>query len=110
MAINWQTVGQNVATAIGGVVGAAWNATEPSVQAQLAALVQIGQTIEAQATATPPTITPDAYQYLKYTEQSALETVLKNAEAIGVVVATQAAAAAWGVVETAVVALLPFKI
>jgi hypothetical protein len=97
MAIDWSSVGTNALNAAAAALGAAWNIAQPAASAQIAALMQVGQQIEANRN----TISAFDYSSLQLSQQRAMEGVLKSYEGISIVAADQAAAAAWNIVATA---------
>jgi hypothetical protein len=103
MAIDWSTVGSSVEQAVTSVVGADWGVVAPAAKAQLSALVQTAQAIEADK----DNMSAAEYNGLRLSQQRALEGVLSAYAAISIVVAEQAAAAAWNVVAQALKAAYP---
>ena len=103
MAINWNTVSTDVGQAVGKVLGGAWGNVSPGASAQIAAIVAVGQSIENNRA----TMTQSDYNMLKLMQQRALEGVLQSYAAISLVVAEQAAAAAWSVVAAALKTAYP---
>jgi len=103
MAINWSTVSADVSTAIGNVIGASWGSMSSGGSSQIAAIVAAGQSIENSRA----TMTQVDYDMLRLMQQRAMEGVLQSYAAISLVVAEQAAAAAWGVVSAALKAAYP---
>ena len=102
MAIDWSTVGRDVENAVVGVLGANFQVVRRAAQAQIAALVSTGQSIEAEK----DEMTALEYQSLEDANRGALAGVLHTIEGITIVVAEQAAAAAWQVVASALKASL----
>jgi hypothetical protein len=100
MAIDWTQVGSDVQKAVVGVLGANWQTVKTGASAQITALLMVGQSIETDAAA--GTITELEYKSLKASQETALSGILHSYEAIGIVVAQQAAAAAWNVVCAAI--------
>ena len=84
-------------------VGADWRVVAPAAKAQITALLQIAQAIEAGRN----DLSPDEYDALRLSQQRALEGVLASYAAISIVVAEQAAAAAWNVVAQALKTAYP---
>ncbi|GEM_PF-6600994 len=103
MAINWNTVSTNVGQAVGKVLGGAWGTVSQGASTQIAAVVAAGQSIENNK----DTMTQADYNMLKLMQQRAMEGVLQSYSAVSLVVAEQAAAAAWGVVAAALKAAYP---
>jgi hypothetical protein len=101
MAIDWDQVARDAVQSAADVLKDAWDKVSVGAEAQIGALIQVSQSIETCAEAKPPTISVAEYDSLKLSQKRALEGVLKAYEAIGIVVAEQAAAAVWGVVESA---------
>lgn len=97
--INWQQVGTDMEAAVKGVLGANWQTVSGAAAPQLQAMVGIGQSIEQSYAA--KSITADEYQSLQSMAKNALKGILSSYAAVGIVVAEQAAAAAWTVVATA---------
>ena len=97
MAIDWSNIGSAVEQAVAAVVGADWAIVRPAARAQLTALVEIAQAIEADR----DNMSAAEYNGLRLSQQRALEGVLASYAAISIVVAEQAAAAAWSVVAQA---------
>ena len=103
MAINWANVGSSAEQAVAAVVGADWGVVAPAAKAQIAALVQTAQAIEADK----DNMSAAEYDGLRISQQRALEGVLSAYAAISIVVAEQAAAAAWNVVSQALKTAYP---
>jgi hypothetical protein len=97
MAVDWSKVSTQIMNALVGVLAKDWKTVEPAASAQIAALVQIGQTIEAKRA----TMTSSEYEGLRISQQRAMEGILASYAAITIVVAEQAAAAAWSVIAQA---------
>ena len=110
MAIDWVAVGVAVEGELQQLLKEAWDKVASTAGPQVTAMVQVGADIERQAAATPPTITPDGYAFLKLNQQRTLETVLATYEAIGAAMALRAAASAWAVIEKALAGALPFPV
>lgn len=106
MAIDWTKVGNDVVAAVSNVVGTAWSTVKPAAYAQMASLVEAGREIEAERA----NMTKDEYDGLCLSQKRAMEGVLACYQAISIVVAEQAAAAAWNVIAGALKAAygLPF--
>jgi hypothetical protein len=103
MAIDWSSVGGSVEQAVASVLGADWGIVGPAARAQISALVQTAQAIEADK----DNMSGDEYDVLRLTQQRALEGVLSAYAAISIVAAEQAAAAAWNVVAQALKTAYP---
>lgn len=103
MEIDWTSVGSSVEQAVASVLGADWRVVAPAAKAQITALMQTAQEIEA----SKDDLSPDEYDALRLTQQRALEGVLSAYAAISIVVAEQAAAAAWNAVAQALKAAYP---
>jgi hypothetical protein len=108
MPIDWNQVATDALNAAKKVVGTAWTNVATPAGAQITAMVSIGQEIEKSFNA--GTITQDEYSMLKSMQKNALEGILAGYKAIGIVVAEQAAAAAWDVVATALGSLAGFAL
>ena len=108
MAIDWTKTADDVLKAVAGVVGGAWNTVKPAASAQVSSLIQTGQAIENNRA----NMTQAEYDGLRLSQQRALEGVLACYAAISIVVAEQAAAAAWNVISQALKTAyaLPFAI
>ena len=107
MAINWATIETNAETAVKSVLGNAWTTVSAGATGQIQALISVGQSIEAGISAHPPTISQSDSQALILSSQRALDGVLQTYEAIGIVVAEQAAEAAINVVVSALKTAYP---
>ena len=103
MAIDWSSVGGSVEQAVASVLGSDWGIVGPAARAQISALVQTAQAIEADK----DNMSGDEYDVLRLTQQRALEGVLSAYAAISIVAAEQAAAAAWNVVAQALKTAYP---
>jgi hypothetical protein len=99
MPIDWQQVGTDVKTAVLQVLGNSWQTVSTAAGPQLEAMVSIGQGIEQSYAA--GTLTQLEYQSLRSMEKNALEGILSSYAAVTIVVAEQAADAAWSVVSQA---------
>lgn len=99
MPIDWQQVGAGVKTAVLQVLGNSWQTVSGAAEAQLTAMVSIGQGIERDYLAGK--LTPDEYQSLRSMEKNAFEGILSSYAAVSIVVAEQAADAAWDVISQA---------
>lgn len=108
--INWTQVGADVEQAVMSVLGANWQTVSSSADVQLQAMIAIGQNIERDYAA--GNLDQDEYNSLRSMQKNALEGILSGYDAIGIVVAEQAAAAAWGVVANALSKLggIPFAL
>ena len=103
MAVDWSSVGSSVEQAVAAVVGADWRIVAPAAKAQITALVETAQAIEADK----DNMSTAEYNGLRLSQQRALEGVLAAYAAVSIVVAEQAAAAAWNVVAQALKAAYP---
>jgi hypothetical protein len=103
MAIDWSNVGSAVEQAVAAVIGADWRIVGPAAKAQLTALIETAQAIEADR----DQMSPAEYDGLRLSQQRALEGVLAANAAISIVVAEQSAAAAWNVVAQALKTAYP---
>lgn len=107
MAIDWRQVAAEVESAVAKVVGSSWKTVSSTAGPQLQAMVVIGQNIERSYSAQQ--LTAAEYKSLRSMEKNALEGILSSYEAVGIVVAEQAADAAWNVVAQALLkAGIPF--
>jgi len=97
--INWTQVASGVEAAVKGVLGTAWQTVSAAAGPQIQAMISVAQSIETDYANNR--LTPAEYQSLKSMQKNALEGILSGYEAIGIVVAEQAAAAAWDVIATA---------
>jgi hypothetical protein len=98
---DWNQVANDAIAAATGVLDEDWPIVSAGATAQIKTLISVAADAETSAEETPPGITPDEYASLKLSQQRALEGILTTYKAIGIVVAEQAAAAVWNVVETA---------
>ena len=98
MSVDWSKLQSNIEISIANVIGADWQTIQSGVYPQIAALVMAARTIDSDR----EQMSELEYQSLKLSQQRALEGVLQSYAAITIVVADQAAAAAWSVVEDAV--------
>src|SRR5947209_19260801 len=103
MAIDWSNVGRSVEQAVAGVIGADWSIMAPAAKAELTALVETAQAIEADRDSMSAT----EYNGLRLSQQRALEGVLSANAAISIVVAEQAATYAWNLVAQALKTAYP---
>jgi hypothetical protein len=101
MSVDWGQVLKSVEQAVMDILGSNWQIASKVASAQIGALVSVAQSIEEAANASPPTITPLEFESLKLSQKRAMSGVLQAFEAIGIVTAEQAAAAAWNVVAQA---------
>jgi len=97
--INWGQVGNDVKTAVSGVLGSSWNIVSSAAGPQIQAMINIAQMIEQSYS--QGNLTKDEYDTLRSNQKNALEGVLSSYAAVGIVVAEQAADAAWAVVSRA---------
>jgi hypothetical protein len=103
MPVDWDAVAGQAAQAVAGIIGNTVQGLSAGAQAQVTALVQIGQQIEQNR----GSMQQAEYDSLKLMQQRALKGVLQTYEAIAADVAQQAAAAAWGVLVTALKGAYP---
>jgi hypothetical protein len=99
MGIDWGKISTQAEAEVASLMGAEWPRVANTVSAQVGALVAVGQAIEQDARATPPSITAAEYASLSASRQSALRQVLETGS--DAASATQAAAAAWNVLARA---------
>lgn len=95
--IDWNKVLSDAIAAAEGVIGARWPSVAKSATAQIVALLENGKFIEDNKA----TMSDMEYRATKINQQRALEGILSGFAAISIVVAEQAAAAVWDVVEAA---------
>jgi hypothetical protein len=103
VAINWTTVGKDIAQAVSNVVGPAWQNASAGASVQFAEVIAAGEEIEQ----SQASMTPQDYDDLKLMQQRALAGVLQTYSGISRDVAEQAAATAWGVIVSALKAAYP---
>jgi hypothetical protein len=101
MAIDWREVGPEVTTAVMMVLGNSWQTVSNAAGTQIQAMISIGQSIEQSRNAGK--LTQLEYNSLQSMQENALEGILSSYEAVGIVVAQQAAEAAWNVISQALV-------
>ena len=99
MAIDWTQVGEDVEAAVINVLKGSWNTVSTAASAQIQGMISIGQSIEQSHN--QGRLTPLEYNTLRSAQKNALEGILSSYEAVGIVVAEQAATAAWNVVSQA---------
>ena len=99
MAIDWTQVGKDVEAAVVNVLKGSWSTVSTAAGPQIQAMISIGQSIEQSHN--QGRLTPLEYNTLRSAQKNALEGILSSYEAVGIVVAEQAAAAAWGVISQA---------
>ncbi len=99
MPVDWGQVGTDVESAVMKVLGSSWQTVATGARPQLQAMISIGQHIETSYAAHK--LTEAEYKSLRAMQKRALEGILSTYEAIGIVVAEQAADAAWNVVSAA---------
>jgi hypothetical protein len=97
VAINWTTVETQIAQAVAGIVGPAWQNAATGASTQFAAIIAAGKQIEADRNS----MQQAEYDSLKLMQQRALEGVLQTYEGISLDIAQRAAAAAWNVIVNA---------
>jgi hypothetical protein len=95
--IDWKKVLDNAVAAAQQVIGANWQPVANAAKFQIVALIENGKFIEENK----DSMSDVEFKAAKLNQQRALEGVLKGFDAISIVVAEEAAAAAWRVVETA---------
>ena len=107
-AVNWKQVGTDVEAAVQNVLGGAWQDVSGAAGPQIQAMIAVAQTIEAKYASKQ--LSQDEYNSLRSMQKNALEGILSSYEAVGILVAEQAADAAWKVVSTALLraAGIPF--
>jgi hypothetical protein len=96
MAIDWTEVAKNVEAAVVHVLKSSWSTVSTAAGPQIQAMISIGQSIEQSHN--QGRLTPLEYNTLRSAQKNALEGILSGYEAIGIVVAEQAAEAAWNVI------------
>lgn len=99
MAIDWQQVGAEVTNVVGGVLGNSWQYISNAAGPQIQAMLTVGLSIEQSKNVGK--LTELEYNSLRSMEVNALEGILSSYAAVGIVVAEQAAQAAWGVISQA---------
>ena len=99
MAVDWTEVGKAVEAAVAQVLAGSWSSVSIAAGVQLQAMISIGQSIEQSQN--QGRLTPLEYNTLRSAHTNALEGILSGYEAIGIVVAEQAADAAWNVISQA---------
>jgi hypothetical protein len=101
MAIDWTQVEKDVEAAAIDVLKDHWSTVSAAAGAQIQAMIGIGQSIEQSQN--QGRLTRLEYNTLDSAQKSALEVILSAYEAIGTVVAEQAAHAAWNVISQALI-------
>jgi hypothetical protein len=101
MAIDWPQVRKDIETAVLEVLKGRWSTASTAAVAQIQAMISIGQSIEQSQN--QGRLTRLEYNTLRSAEKNALEGILSGHEAIGIVVAEQAANAAWNVISQALI-------
>jgi len=99
MPVDWQQVATDVKSAVLNVLGNSWQTVSTTAGPQIEAMISIGQSIEQSYNA--HRLTEPEYKSLRSMQKNALEGILSSYEAVGIVVAEQAAQAAWDVVSGA---------
>ncbi len=99
MAIDWTQVSKAVEAAVVQVVEGSWSTVSIAAGPQIQTMISIGQSIEQSQN--QGRLTPLEYNTLRSAQTHALEGILSGYEAIGIVVAEQAADAAWNVISQA---------
>jgi len=101
MAIDWTQIGKNVEAAVIDVLKGSWSTVSAAAGPQIQAMISIGQSIEQSHN--QGHLTPLEYNILRSAQKNALEGILSSYEAISIVVAEQAADAAWNVISQALI-------
>jgi hypothetical protein len=99
MPVNWKQVGTDVVIAVLNVLGSSWQLVSMAASPQLDSMVRIGESIEQSFNA--GRLTELEYKSLRSMQKNALEGILSSYETVGIVVAEQAADAAWNVISQA---------
>jgi len=99
MAIDWTQVGKDIEAAVINVLKGSWSTVSTAAGPQIQAMISIGQSIEQSQN--QGRLTPLEYNTLRSAQKNALEGILSSYAAVGIVVAEQAADAAWSVVSQA---------
>jgi hypothetical protein len=97
MAIEWDTVGKDAIAAMLRTIGADMRLVDTRIAAQINGLVRTAQSIERNRNS----LTTLEYQSLALSQRRALHGLLATYAGISIVVAEQAAEAAWNVVAQA---------
>lgn len=100
--INWTNVYRQAVAAATKSLGSAWATVAPAAQHSIQMLVDTAAYISANK----EKMDSDEYQLLITNQKLAMQNVLLGYEAIGIAMAEQAVAAAWGVIENAVQSVL----
>ena len=98
-AINWTQVGDEAITAAKNVLSGSWNNVSKAALPQIEAMISIGRSIEQDKI--NGTLTQSEYELLEAMQKNAMKGILSSYEAVGIVVAEQAATAAWNVLASA---------
>jgi hypothetical protein len=101
MAIDWTQVSKNIEAAVVDVIKGNWSTVSAAAGPQIQAMISIGQSIEQSHN--QGNLTPLEYNILRSAQKNALEGILTSYEAISIVVAEQAADAAWNVISQALI-------
>jgi hypothetical protein len=101
MAIDWTQVGREAEAAVIDVLEGNWSTVSTAAGPQIQAMISIGQSIEQSYN--QGRLTQLEYNTLRSAEKNAFEGILSGYEAIGIVVAEQAADAAWNVISQALI-------
>ena len=101
MAIDWTQVGKDVEAAVLNVLKGSWSTVSTAASPQIQEMISIGQSIEKSHN--QGRLTTLEYNTLRSAQKNALEGILSGYEAIGIVVAEQAADAAWNVISQALI-------
>src|ERR1700709_123961 len=94
---DWTTVYQQAAAAVATSLGATWTVVEPTMEHSVQMLVDTAAYIEVNKAS----LSQDDCNLLTTNQTLAMKNVLLGYEAIGIVAAEQAVAAAWGVISAA---------
>jgi hypothetical protein len=101
MAIDWNQVGKDVEAAVMNVLKGSWGTVSTAAGPQIQAMIAIGQSIEQSNS--QGRLTPLEYDTLKAMQKRAFAGILHSYEAVGIVIAEQAADAAWNVISQALI-------
>jgi hypothetical protein len=105
---DWTATAESAIDAASSVLGGAWANAATAGKAQIVAMAQVAAQTELDYASDPPRLTQDEYESLKAAQITALKGILSAYEGIGILAAQQAADAAWGVIQTALKASIPF--
>ncbi len=96
MAIDWQQVGAEVTNVVVMVLGNSWQTVSNAAGPQIQAMINVAQSIEQSRNVRK--LTELEYNSLRSMQKNALEGILISYETVGIVVAEQAAEAAWNII------------